>query len=290
MFVFVIGSLQLPTHASYLRFFFCTFLSWHRSYILFIVVLESYIWVDETCRNPTITALRLLPGTLENLEELYLNDNPHLHSLPFELALCSKLSIMSIENCPLTHLPAQIVAGGPSFIIQFLKMQGPYRAMVWAKSSSKTLWLYSAPLPLPALPLCASYTVKKNKLATISVGGKGGEWEAHINIGGGRRSRIAFCSQSSGRNGSKTFGNFCVPPESVPVIYDALCSPQPPKTHSTFHSESWNEKIPPLLNVFCQNWRYIKFNISSDCELWGKSFRFLNHNPHCQYIYSNYSI
>ncbi|MEQ2214490.1 hypothetical protein XENOCAPTIV_009496, partial [Xenoophorus captivus] len=69
-------------------------------------------------------------GTLENLEELYLNDNPNLHSLPFELALCSKLCIMSIENCPLTHLPAQIVAGGPSFIIQFLKMQGPYRAMV----------------------------------------------------------------------------------------------------------------------------------------------------------------
>ncbi|MGH0129272.1 UNVERIFIED_CONTAM: hypothetical protein FKN15_051375 [Acipenser sinensis] len=69
-------------------------------------------------------------GTLENLEELYLNDNPNLHSLPFELALCSKLSIMSIENCPLSHLPPQIVAGGPSFIIQFLKMQGPYRAMV----------------------------------------------------------------------------------------------------------------------------------------------------------------
>lgn len=69
-------------------------------------------------------------GTLENLEDLYLNDNPNLHSLPFELALCSKLSIMSIENCPLSHLPPQIVAGGPSFIIQFLKMQGPYRAMV----------------------------------------------------------------------------------------------------------------------------------------------------------------
>lgn len=73
---------------------------------------------------------RLSTGTLENLEELYLNDNPNLHSLPFELALCSKLSIMSIENCPLSHLPPQIVAGGPSFIIQFLKMQGPYRAMV----------------------------------------------------------------------------------------------------------------------------------------------------------------
>lgn len=76
-------------------------------------------------------------GTLENLEELYLNDNPNLHSLPFELALCSKLSIMSIENCPLSHLPPQIVAGGPSFIIQFLKMQGPYRAMVqWPRPAT----------------------------------------------------------------------------------------------------------------------------------------------------------
>lgn len=83
--------------------------------------------------TPPSIPLSILPsilGTLENLEELYLNDNPNLHSLPFELALCSKLSIMSIENCPLSHLPPQIVAGGPSFIIQFLKMQGPYRAMV----------------------------------------------------------------------------------------------------------------------------------------------------------------
>ncbi|KAM4797931.1 uncharacterized protein ACH125_005068 [Urocitellus parryii] len=69
-------------------------------------------------------------GTLENLEELYLNDNPNLHSLPFELALCSKLTIMSIENCPLSHLPPQIVARGPSFIIQLLKMRGTYNAMV----------------------------------------------------------------------------------------------------------------------------------------------------------------
>uniref|UniRef100_A0A8C4QHQ8 Disease resistance R13L4/SHOC-2-like LRR domain-containing protein n=1 Tax=Eptatretus burgeri TaxID=7764 RepID=A0A8C4QHQ8_EPTBU len=69
-------------------------------------------------------------GTLENLEELYLNDNPTLHSLPFELALCCKLQIMSIENCPLSQLPPPIVNSGPSFIIQYLKMQGPYRAMV----------------------------------------------------------------------------------------------------------------------------------------------------------------
>ena len=40
-------------------------------------------------------------GSLENLESLYINDNPNLQALPFELALCSKLEIMSIENCPL---------------------------------------------------------------------------------------------------------------------------------------------------------------------------------------------
>nr|XP_022907892.1 leucine-rich repeat protein soc-2 homolog [Onthophagus taurus] len=68
-------------------------------------------------------------GTLENLESLYINDNPSLHNLPFELALCSNLQIMSIENCPLSQIPGEIVAGGPSLVIQYLKMQGPYRAM-----------------------------------------------------------------------------------------------------------------------------------------------------------------
>lgn len=68
-------------------------------------------------------------GTLENLESLYINDNPSLHNLPFELALCSNLQIMSIENCPLSQIPAEIVGGGPSLVIQYLKMQGPYRAM-----------------------------------------------------------------------------------------------------------------------------------------------------------------
>ncbi|KAJ8977693.1 hypothetical protein NQ317_005426 [Molorchus minor] len=55
-------------------------------------------------------------GTLENLESLYINDNPTLHNLPFELALCSNLQIMSIENCPLSQIPAEIVAGGPSWV------------------------------------------------------------------------------------------------------------------------------------------------------------------------------
>ena len=56
-------------------------------------------------------------GSLENLESLYINDNPNLQALPFELALCSKLEIMSIEQCPLSKIPTDIVAGGPSLVI-----------------------------------------------------------------------------------------------------------------------------------------------------------------------------
>ena len=59
-------------------------------------------------------------GTLENLEELYLNDNPNLQSLPYELALCKRLALMSVEGCPLSRLPPHVVDGGPSAIIQVL--------------------------------------------------------------------------------------------------------------------------------------------------------------------------
>jgi len=57
-------------------------------------------------------------GALESLESLYINDNAELHSLPYELALCYNLQIMSIENCPLSKLPPEIVARGPSLVIQ----------------------------------------------------------------------------------------------------------------------------------------------------------------------------
>ena len=63
-------------------------------------------------------ALSLHTGTLANLEQLYINDNPNLNNLPFELALCSNLQIMSIENCPLSQIPTEIVFGGPSLVIQ----------------------------------------------------------------------------------------------------------------------------------------------------------------------------
>ena len=67
-------------------------------------------------------------GTLESLEELYLNDNPNLQMLPFELALCRKLALMSIEGCPLGRLPPQVVDGGPSAIIM---VRGPLNARVF---------------------------------------------------------------------------------------------------------------------------------------------------------------
>lgn len=57
-------------------------------------------------------------GHLESLKSLYLNDNPNLHNLPFELALCSSLEIMSIERCPLSQIPHDITEGGPSLVIQ----------------------------------------------------------------------------------------------------------------------------------------------------------------------------
>ena len=82
-----------------------------------------------------LTGLAQEIGSLEALESLYVNDNPNLHALPFELALCSNLQvllawndlagnhldfaqIMSIENCPLSQIPTEIVSGGPSLVIQ----------------------------------------------------------------------------------------------------------------------------------------------------------------------------
>jgi len=62
-------------------------------------------------------------GTLESLESLYVNDNANLHNLPLELALCSSLQIMSIENCPLSQIPQEIVSGGPSLVIQVSQSQ-----------------------------------------------------------------------------------------------------------------------------------------------------------------------
>ena len=71
----------------------------------------------------------MLKGTLEALESLYVNDNPNLHNLPLELALCSSLQIMSIENCPLSQIPQEIVGGGPSLVIQVFIISNGYFAI-----------------------------------------------------------------------------------------------------------------------------------------------------------------
>ena len=68
--------------------------------------------------NPKRVYFVPVSGPLGKLESLYINDNPNLHNLPFELALCSNLQIMSIENCPLSQIPPEIVSGGPSLVIQ----------------------------------------------------------------------------------------------------------------------------------------------------------------------------
>lgn len=60
-------------------------------------------------------------ANLESLESLYINDNP-LIKLPFGLAMCQNLSIMSVEGCPLSSIPHEVVVGGPSLIIQYLKL------------------------------------------------------------------------------------------------------------------------------------------------------------------------
>ena len=63
-------------------------------------------------------------GNLESLESLYINDNPNLHGLPYELVLCSSLQLLSLENCPLTLIPPEIVAAGPSLVIQVRRRAG----------------------------------------------------------------------------------------------------------------------------------------------------------------------
>ena len=81
-------------------------------------------------------------GTLENLEELYLNDNPNLQFLPYELALCKRLALMSVEGCPLSRLPPHVVDGGPSAIIQVLLLlidQSDYSIILCSISSFKVL-------------------------------------------------------------------------------------------------------------------------------------------------------
>nr|VZI14342.1 unnamed protein product [Spirometra erinaceieuropaei] len=82
------------------------------SNLTYLAIAEN----DLHCLPPTI-------GRLKNLEKLYLNDNFNLHDLPPELAMCCGLQIMSIENCPLSKIPMEVVSQGPSLVIQYLRLQ-----------------------------------------------------------------------------------------------------------------------------------------------------------------------
>lgn len=81
---------------------------------------------DSTAVHAVFLPFSFHLGSLKNLESLYVNDNTNLQSLPYELGMCSNLSIMSIENCPLSSIPPEIVSGGPSLVIQYLRMRSPY--------------------------------------------------------------------------------------------------------------------------------------------------------------------
>ena len=88
-------------------------------------------------------------GNLERLEELYINDNLNLHWLPAELTLCGSLQIMSIDNCPLSHLPEEIVYGGPSLVIQYLRMHSPYRSVTVSALLYSLHYSPAQPIPVP---------------------------------------------------------------------------------------------------------------------------------------------
>lgn len=93
--------------------------------LLVEIVLLRFVFLINLCVvfdriSPTAMNLPFWfhSGSLEKLESLYINDNLNLHNLPPELALCSNLQIMSIENCPLSQIPPEIVVEGPSLVIQ----------------------------------------------------------------------------------------------------------------------------------------------------------------------------
>lgn len=144
-------------------------------------------------------------------------------------------------------------------------MQGPYRAMVWAKSSSIPVLrnskpsTRSAPARLSAPIMCIIHC-KENRLATISVGGKykeeGGENVSFTTLGQKQGVSLETWLLSYSR---VYHGHFRTP--ATPLI---------------FHSQSYKRKIFPSL---CQNWRYIKLYILSNCELSGKSFNHINRAP-----------
>lgn len=112
--------LQLSTIVLIWTFASLVFLNISKLFLLYwcFTAIVCFYQNLRNCNVTFIFSIFSFEGNLDSLKSLYINDNPSLHNLPFELALCASLEIMSIENCPLSQIPPEITAGGPSLVIQ----------------------------------------------------------------------------------------------------------------------------------------------------------------------------
>ncbi|KAL3248286.1 hypothetical protein MRX96_056551 [Rhipicephalus microplus] len=72
-----------------------------------------------------LTNLPRAIGYLSNLTYLSVGEN-NLNQIPEEIGTLENLESLT---APLSQIPAEIVNGGPSLVIQYLKMKGPYRTL-----------------------------------------------------------------------------------------------------------------------------------------------------------------
>lgn len=84
-------------------------------------------------------------GNLEKLEQLHLDENKSLHNLPHELGMCLKLYSLTVEGCPMTWMPQEVLNQGPQVLIDYLTMRGGYNLKKEAQGRSPT----PTPIPIP---------------------------------------------------------------------------------------------------------------------------------------------
>lgn len=126
--------------------------------------------------------------------------------------------------------------------------------------------LGSAPSRPPAPMYVNPYTVKKTDLSQSVSGWGGGRTRKE------EEKEIFSFTTLGQKQGELWRLDFCV----TPICHGHFRTPATPHPPLIFHSESYKRKIFPSL---CQNWRYIKLYILSNCELSGKSFNHINHAP-----------